>query len=166
MRLRVLLASPLLVAALSTPVAGAGDELAETVGAWIVTCGKTEAGGRECQLRNDEAGKPALEQSVLLSFTLHDGRNEADGLIRVADLELASRLPVEIAFGDQVIKTEGVGRRGRLAVRFTMQNSVLRSLADVDKVRVRFADREAVAHEVLFPLDGFGPALAIAEGYL
>lgn len=85
--------------ALAASTALAEEALVETVGGWIVECGKTEAGGRECTLRNDEDGKPALEQVALLSFTLHDGKNEVDGLVRVADLDLPPRLDVEIAFG-------------------------------------------------------------------
>ena len=70
-------------------VALAEPDLTRTVGKWIVACEKTEAGGRQCEVRNDEGGLPALEQSRLLSFTLNSGSNEADGLVRIADLELA-----------------------------------------------------------------------------
>jgi len=101
--------------ALAGPGARAQERLAQTIGAWTVECHQTEAGGRECQLRNDDDGRPALEQAQLLSFTLHDSGNQAEGLVRVADLELSTRLEVELGLGAEVVSIEGVGRRGRLA---------------------------------------------------
>lgn len=151
---------------LEAPAALAEESLIETVGDWIVECGKTEAGGRECQLRNDEDGKPALEQDALLSFTLHDGRNEVDGLVRVADVELPPRLEVEIALGGEAMTVEGVGRRGRLAVRFALQKQALAGLAQGDAARVRFVDQQGQPHEIMFSLSGFDEAQAIAAGYL
>ena len=144
----------------------AEPELTRTIGNWIVTCEKTEAGGRQCEVRNDEAGLPALEQSRLLSLTLSSGSNEADGLVRIADLELAPRLDVELAFGDRKLAVDGVGRHGRLAARFTLSRSELPGLANADAIRVRFADQQAKAHEVAFPTAGLAKALKLASDHL
>ena len=141
-------------------------DLTRTVGEWIVTCEKTEAGGRQCEVRNNEHGLPALEQSRLLSLTLNSGSNEADGLVRIADLELAPRLDVEIAFGDRKLPVEGVGRHGRLAARFSLPSSELPGLANADAIRVRFADQQAKAHEVAFPTAGLAKALKLASDHL
>jgi hypothetical protein len=141
-------------------------ELTRTVGGWTVACERTEAGGSACEVRNDEAGKPALEQSELLSLTLHAGSAEAEGLVRIADLELPPRLPVEIAFGERRLALEGQGRRGRLAARFTLPRSELSGVAGADAVRVRFADRQAQAHEVVFPTAGLAEALEFASDHL
>ena len=159
----------ILVAALLAGLPGqsalAQDELAETVGAWTVTCHQTEAGGRECQLRNDEDGKPALAQATLLSFTLHDGSNAADGLVRIADLELPPRLEVELALGGRTLTIEGVGRHGRLAARFALPRQELQGAA-AETIAVRFADQASQAHEVLVPTTGLADALALAERHL
>jgi hypothetical protein len=144
----------------------AGGELTRTVGKWIVACEQTEAGGSACEVRNDEAGKLALEQSKLLSFTLHAGRTEAEGLVRIADLEVAPRLDVEIAFGARKLAIEGVGPHNRLAARFNLPSSELASLAGADAVRVRFADRQTQAHEVVFPTEGLAKALELAGDHL
>jgi invasion protein IalB len=161
----------LLVAAVLVATALAGAALAEaevtrTVGKWIVACEQTEAGGRACELRNDEGAKPALEQSKLLSFTLHDGSNEAEGLVRIADLEFPPRLDVEIGFGDRKLAVEGVGRHNRLAARFTLPTSELQSLAGADAIRVRFIDQQAQARELVFPTAGLAKALALANDHL
>ena len=144
----------------------AEPDLTRTVGKWIVACEKTEAGGRQCEVRNDEGGLPALEQSRLLSFTLNSGSNEADGLVRIAGLELAPRLDVEIAFGDRKLAVEGVGRHGRLAARFALPRSELPGLANADAIRVRFLDQQAKAHEVAFPTAGLAKALGFASEHL
>ncbi|MDF2782412.1 MAG: hypothetical protein K0S96_2217 [Geminicoccaceae bacterium] len=157
----------IVVAALLTGLLGpralAQDEFAETVGAWTVTCHQTEAGGRECQLRNAEDGKPALEQARLLSFTLHDGGTEADGLVRIADLELPPRLEVELALGGRSLTIEGVGRHGRLAARFALPKQELPGLAAAETIAVRFADQAGEGHEIRFATTGFADALALAE---
>lgn len=141
-------------------------EPARTIGKWIVACERTEAGGRQCELRNDEAGKPALGQSKLLSLTLQAGSNQAEGLVRIADLELAPRLDVEIAFGDRKLAVEGVGRHGRLAARFTLPSSEIAGLAGAEAIRVRFADRQAETHDVAFPTAGLVEALALVSDHL
>lgn len=146
--------------------APASEALEQTVGAWTVACHQTEAGGRECQVRNDEDGRPALEQTRLFSLTLHDGRNEAEGLVRVADLELPPRLEVELAFGNATLAIEGVGRRGRLAARFAMPRQELSKLAAVDAIVVRFADQAGRPHELAISAEGLAEALALAEGFL
>ena len=160
----------ILVAALLAGLPGqsalAQDELAETVGAWTVTCHRTEAGGRECQLRNDEDGKPALAQATLLSFTLHDGSNDAAGLVRIADVELPPRLQVELALGGRTLTIDGVGRHGRLAARFALPRQELQGLAAAETIAVRFADQASQAHEVLVPTTGLADALALAERHL
>jgi hypothetical protein len=156
---------PLLASALGAAGVSAED-LTRTVGKWIVACEQTEAGGSACEVRNDEVGKPALEQSTLLSLTLHAGGNQAEGLVRIADLELAPRLDVEIGFGDRKLTVEGVGRHGRLAARFMLPSSELSGLASADAIRVRFADQEAKAHEVVFPTAGLAAALKLASGHL
>jgi hypothetical protein len=161
---RIVLAA--LLAGLLAPGALAEDEIAETIGAWTVTCHLTEAGGRECQLRNDEGGKPALEQEQLLSFTLHEGSPAADGLVRIAGLELARRLEVELALGSLSMSVEGVGRRGRLAARFTLPRQELEGLAAAGALAVRFADQAGQAHEIRFPTTGLADALTLAEGHL
>jgi invasion protein IalB len=155
-----------LAAALLALPAWASEGFVERVGRWTVECRQTEAGGRECQLRNDEDGKPALEQAQLLSFTLHGGGTQAEGLVRVADLELPPRLEVELAFGDEVVTIEGVGRRGRLAARFALPEQELASIAAADGVTVRFADQAGQAHELTIPTAGLAEALALAEDYL
>ncbi len=147
-------------------VALAEPELTRTVGKWIVVCERTEAGGSTCELRNDEQGKPALEQAKLLSLTLHAGSHEAEGLVRIADLELAPRLDVEIAFGDRRLAAEGVGRHGRLAARFTLRASEIPGFASAGTVRVRFVDQQAKAHEVAFPTAGLADALTLASAHL
>jgi invasion protein IalB len=161
---------PVVLAALALGLLGQGalaeQEIARTIGAWTLTCHRTEAGGRECELRNDEDGRPALEQQTLLSFTLHDGQNEADGLVRIMDLELPPRLGVELAFGSEIATVEGVGRRGRLAARFAMPRQQLPSFAGAEAVRLRFADQTGQAHEVAIPTAGFADALALADDYL
>jgi invasion protein IalB len=148
------------------PPALASEEIAKTVGAWTGACHQTEAGARECQVRNDEEGKPALEQSRLVSLTLHDGRNEAEGLVRIADLELPPRLEVELAFGAEMVTIEGVGRRGRLAARFSMPKQELAKLAAADGIAVRFADQKGQPHEVRVSTDGLADALALADDFL
>ena len=145
--------------------AAAGAELTRTFGKWVVACEQTEAGGSACEVRNDEDAKPALEQSKLLSLTLHAGGNDAEGLVRIADLELPPRLEVEIAFGDRTLGVEGVGRHHRLAARFALPRSELASLAAADAVRVRFADRQAQIHEIVFPTAGLAEALELAGEY-
>lgn len=141
-------------------------ELIETVAAWIVACHQTEAGGRQCEVRNDEGGKPALEQVALLSLTLHDGRNDVDGLVRIADLDLPPRLEVDLAFGDETMALEGVGRRGRLAARFVLPRQQLASLAAAGAIEVRFVDRAGEQHAIVFAPDGLDEALALARQYL
>lgn len=168
-RLRPLLAGLAATVLGAGPFAGAAlaeAELTRTVGEWIVACERTEAGGSACDLRNDESGKPALEQSKLLALTLHAGNSQAEGLVRIADLDLAPRLDVEIAFGDRKLAVEGVGRHGRLAARFALPKSELSGLAGADSVRVRFADQQGQAHEVAFPTAGLGQALKVADDRL
>jgi invasion protein IalB len=155
-----------LLAGLLGPSALAQDDLEQTVGAWTVTCHQTEAGGRECQIRNDEDGKPALEQSTLLSFTLHDGSTEAAGLVRIADLELPPRLEVELALGGRTLTIEGVGRRGRLAARFAVPRQELPRLAAAETIAARFADKAGEGHEIRFPTTGLAEALALADRHL
>ena len=144
----------------------ASEEVRETIGAWILECGKTEAGGRGCEIRNDEGGKAALEQSRLFQIILHQGKTEADGLVRVTDLELKPRLPVEIAYGGGRREFEGVGRRGRLAVRFNLQKQELGGLAAGESITVRFADKADTPQEIEFPTAGLAEALAKADGFL
>jgi hypothetical protein len=159
-------AATTVVASLSGHLALGPEELAETVGGWLVACHKTEAGGRECEVRNDEDGKPALEQDALLSFTLHDGRNDADGLLRIADLDLPPRLEVAIEFGDETMTLDGVGRRGRLAARFALPRQQLANLAAADAIAARFVGRGGEEHLVGFAADGLHRALTIAQGNL
>ena len=147
-------------------VALAEAELTRTADNWIVACEQTEAGGRQCGLRNDEGGLPALEQSRLLSLTLHAGSNEAEGLVRIADLELPPRLDVELTFGDRKLAVEGVGRHGRLVARFTLPRSKLAELASADAIRVRLADPQSKLRELAFPTAGLKDALKIAEDRL
>jgi invasion protein IalB len=142
------------------------EELAQTVGGWLVACHQTEAGGRECEVRNDEDGKPALGQDALLAFTLHDGRNDAEGLLRIADLDLPPRLKVVISFGDETMILDGVGRRGRLAARFALPRQELANLATADAIEVRFEDKGGREHAVSFVSDGLDEALTRAEEHL
>lgn len=168
-RLRPLLAGLAATVLGAGPFAGAAlaeAELTRTVGEWIVACERTEAGGSACDLRNDESGKPALEQSKLLALTLHAGNSQAEGLVRIADLDLAPRLDVEIAFGDRKLAFEGVGRHGRLAARFSLPRSELASVANADFVSVRFAGPQAQAHEVVFPTTGLAEALRLALDHM
>lgn len=137
------------------------EELVETAGAWVVACHQTEAGGRACEVRNDEDGKTALEQGTLLSLTMHDGRNDADGLVRLADLDLPPRLAV--AFGDEIMALEGVGRRGRLVARFSVPRQELANLAAAEAIAVRFVDKRGQEHAVAFTPEGLEEALTIAQ---
>jgi hypothetical protein len=159
-------AATTVAASLSGHRALGAEELAETVGGWLVACHQTEAGGRECEVRNNEDGKPALEQDALLSFTLHDGINDADGLLRIADLDLPPRLEVVLAFGDDTITLEGVGRRGRLAARFALPRQELANLAAANAIEVRFVGRDGEEHLVGFAADGLRQALTMAQGNL
>jgi hypothetical protein len=154
------------VAGLSGHHALGSEELIETVGGWIAACHQTEAGGRACEVRNDEEGKAALEQDALLLLTLNDGRNEADGLIRIADLDLTPRLEVRVAFGAKTMTLEGVGRRGRLAVRFAVPRHELANLAAADAIEVRFADKSGADHTVSFAPEGHQEALTNAQEHL
>ena len=151
---------------LAGPGAQAQEQLAQTIGAWTVECHQTEAGGRECQLRNDEDGRPALDQTRLLSFTLHDGRNEAEGLLRITEFELPRRLQVELAFGSEILTIEGVGRRGRLAARFAMPRPELPEIAAADRVAVRFADGQGQPQELAISTEGLAEALSAADDFL
>jgi hypothetical protein len=151
---------------LLAPAAAASEGFVETIAGWTVECHRTEAGSRECRLRNEEAGLPALEQKQLISFTLHDGGTEAEGLVRIADLDLPPRLEVELAFGAEVITLEGVGRRGRLAARFALPRQELPGLAAADAIAVRFTDQQGEAHDLAIPTAGLADALALADDYL
>ena len=151
---------------LAGPGAQAQEQLAQTIGAWTVECHQTEAGGRESQLRNDEDGRPALDQTRLLSFTLHDGRNEAEGLLRITEFELPRRLQVELAFGSEILTIEGVGRRGRLAARFAMPRPELPEIAAADRVAVRFTDGQGQPQELAISTEGLAEALSAADDIL
>jgi invasion protein IalB len=159
-----------ILAALALGLSGAGaraqEDLAQTIGAWTVECHQTEAGGRECQLRNDEDGRPPLEQTRLLSFKLHDGRNEAEGLLRITDVELPRRLQVELVFGSEILSVEGVGRRGRLAARFAMPRPELPEIAAADIIAVRFTDGQGQPQELAIPTEGLAEALSAADTFL
>ena len=154
------------VAGFHARAAPAQEEMAQTVGAWVVACHRTEAGGRECEMRNDEEGKPALEQHALLSLTLSGGRNDADALVRIAGLDLPHRLDVVLAFSEETMGLEGVGRRGRLAARFTIPRQELAGLAAAPTIEVRFADKAGQEHAVSFAPQGLEEALTIAQEHL
>jgi invasion protein IalB len=165
---RAMAAAILAALALGLPGAGARaqEELVETIGAWTVECHQTEAGGRECRLRNDEDGRPALEQTRLLSFTLHGRSNDAEGLLRITDLEPPRRVRVELVLGGEILTIEGVGRRGRLAARFAMPRPELPAIAAADSVAVRFTDAQGQPHELAIPTAGLAEALAAADDFL
>ena len=161
--------APVLPAALALallgPGASAADEVAQTIGAWTVTC-QIAAGGRACELRNDEDDKPAAEQQTLLSFALRAGQDEALGLVRVAAFELPPRLEVELAFGSEIVNVEGVGSGERLAARFAIPRRELPDLAGPEAARLRFTDQKGQVHEIPIPMTGFAQALALAARHL
>ena len=121
--------------------AQAQEALARTIGGWTVNATRPRPAGASASCATTRTAGPRSSRCGCSHSRCTPASREAEGLVRVADLDLPPRSRSSFSLAPQAVTIEGVGRHGRLAARFAMPTHELPQIAAADRVTMRFTDQ-------------------------